>query len=772
VPDIRSGERLIAAYLAPAAPAATTKDLREVSAIDDGRLVLPERSPQAREVLFFISSRTGMMVKRPAVGAEGFVLNHYDRAAVEHYLRDVGDRLLGAFDAPPYAVFCDSLEVYESDWTDGFLDAFKARRGYDLRPLLPALVLDAGPASAAVRHDWGQTLTELLTERFLAPVQAWARQRGTKFRVQGYGIPPATISGNAGVDLPEGEGFRWTTLTSSRWAASIGHLFGRPVISSETWTWLHSPSFRATPLDMKAEADLHFLQGINQLIGHGWPYTADGVEYPGWRFYAAGVFNNRNPWWIVMPDVSRYLQRVSFLLRQGRPVNDVALYVPNDDGWAAFVPGKIGSFLDALSRRIGPDLLPAILAAGFNLDFVDDEVLAGHATADQGTIAIGRNRYRALVLPDVERMPPATLRAIEGFARQGVRVVATRRTPALAPGYTATAADHGAVKDTADRLFRGPAPAGVFVERDADVAAALTGPLTPDMAVSAGRGEIGFVHRELDGADLYFVVNTANARRSFDTTFRPAAGSAQRWDAVTGSIGSAVVRRAAGRPGTTVALDLAPYESTVVVLTAGARIRVMTPAAGRTLPGPIDLSTGWRVRLGAAGPPREWPALRSWTDEEATKYFSGVGVYEKTIDVPAAFLKSGLAVTLDLGEAKPVAPGGPAARMQAWVDAPVREAAVVFVNGRRAGAAWCPPYAIEVSALLRPGPNEIRIEAANLAINHMAGRALPDYKLLNLRHGARFEPQDMDKVQPVPAGLFGPIRLVAAPAPPRAVTTR
>jgi hypothetical protein len=772
VPDIRSGERLIAAFLAPAAPAVTTKELREVSAIDDGRLVLPDRAPQARDVLFFISSRTGMMVKRPAVGAEGFVLNHYDRAAVDHYLREVGDRLLGAFDAPPYAVFCDSLEVYESDWTDDFLDAFKTRRGYDLRPLLPALVLDAGPASAAIRHDWGQTLTELLNERFLAPMQAWARQRGAKFRIQGYGIPPATISGNAGIDLPEGEGFRWTTLTSSRWAASIGHLFGRPVISSETWTWLHSPSFRATPLDMKAEADLHFLQGINQLIGHGWPYTADGVEYPGWRFYAAGVFNDRNPWWIVMPDVSRYLQRVSFLLRQGRPVNDVAVYAPNDDGWAAFVPGKVGSFLDALSRRIGPDLLPAILAAGFNVDFVDDDVLAGQAMADQGTIVIGGNRYRALVLPDVERMPPATLRAIEGFARQGVRVVATRRTPALAPGYLATAADHAVVREAADRLFRGASPAGAFVERDADVAGALAGPLVPDMAVSAGRGEIGFVHRELDGGDLYFVVNTANERRSFDATFRSAGGSAQHWDAVTGSIRPAVVRRAPGRPGTTVALDLAPYESTIVVLSAGPPVRVMAPAAGRTLPDPIELSTGWRVRIGAAGAPAEWPALRSWTDDEATKYFSGVGIYEKTIDVPAAFLRPGLPVTLDLGQPRPVTPGGPNARMQAWVDAPVREAAVVFVNGRRAGAAWCPPYAIEVSALLRPGLNEIRIEAANLAINHMAGRALPDYKLLNLRYGTRFEPQDMDKVQPVPAGLFGPIRLVAAPAPPRAATSR
>jgi hypothetical protein len=38
---------------------------------------------------------------------------------------------------------------------------------------------------------------------------------------------------------------------------------------------------------------------------------------------------------------------------------------------------------------------------------------------------------------------------------------------------------------------------------------------------------------------------------------------------------------------------------------------------------------------------------------------------------------------------------------------------------------------------------------------------LPDYRLLNLRYSMRFEPQDMDKVRPVPAGLTGPIRLVA-----------
>ena len=27
--------------------------------------------------------------------------------------------------------------------------------------------------------------------------------------------------------------------------------------------------------------------------------------------------------------------------------------------------------------------------------------------------------------------------------------------------------------------------------------------------------------------------------------------------------------------------------------------------------------------------------------------------------------------------------------MQAWLDAPVREAAVVYINGQRAGSVWC-----------------------------------------------------------------------------------
>jgi alpha-L-rhamnosidase len=309
LPDITAGEKLLAAFLAEGdGKQFSPNGLRRVTDFERGRARLPRDLSGSHVLLFFIASRTGQMVKRAAIGAEGFVLDHYDRAAIDHHLQFVGDRLMEALKAnPPYAVFSDSLEVFGSEWTGDMLEQFRKRRGYDLTPYLPALVGDMGEKTAAVRNDWGKTLTELADERYLAPLREWAQRRGTRFRSQTYGTPPVALSSNALVDLPEGEGPHWRRFSASRWAASANHLYGKPVTSSETWTWLHSPAFRATPLDMKAEADLHFLQGINQLVGHGWPYSPDMAGNPGWRFYAAAVFNDQNPWWPVMPDITRYL---------------------------------------------------------------------------------------------------------------------------------------------------------------------------------------------------------------------------------------------------------------------------------------------------------------------------------------------------------------------------------------------------------------------------------------------------------------------------------
>jgi alpha-L-rhamnosidase len=770
VPYIGAGETFLAAYLPPGS--GSDLDLRKaasISSIQDGRLLIPPGS-QPQTAVFFISSRTGMMVKRPAVGAAGFVLDHYDFHAIDTHLQSVGNRLLQAFgDQPPHAVFSDSLEDYGSDWTPDMFVEFRLRRGYDLEPYLPALIGDFGPQTAAIRHDWGRTLTELANDNFLEPMHAWALQHHTLLRSQTYGFPPVTLSSNQFEDLPEGEGkatlLMWREFSDTRWAASAGHLFNRPVISSETWTWLHSPAFRATPLDMKAEADLHFLQGINQLVGHGWPYSPEIAGEPGWRMYAAAALNAHNPWFPIMPDLAGYLQRVSFALRQGKPANDVALLLPNDDVWASFA-GRVqinraatssagfdetGSNItidESMDKFLGKEIIGQILDAGFNLDFIDADAI------DRVGIP-----YKALIMPGVDRLPPDTYSKILGFAQRGGVVIASRSLPATAPGLVNAEFDSARIRQISQSLFHGGVGSAHFVERDDEVGVILQKALQPDMVLSPATSEIGFLHRKLPTGDLYFVANTDNLQKTVTARFRDAAKHAEFWDPFSGAISGII-------DPSNLKLTLEPYESRLIFFSDNAMTPQPETPRGQT--NEVDLSYDWQLSFPGYQQFMVVPDLRSWTNNPQFLYYSGLATYQKTFDLPSAYSAPGASVVLDFGPGTTIdkpSPLGPH-NMRAYLESPVREAAQVYINDQFAGDVWHPPYRVELAPHLKPGTNILRIVVGNTAINEMAGKALPNYRLLWDRYGMLFVPQDMDNLQPLPSGITGPMTLIETLPPP------
>jgi hypothetical protein len=138
------------------------------------------------------------------------------------------------------------------------------------------------------------------------------------------------------------------------------------------------------------------------------------------------------------------------------------------------------------------------------------------------------------------------------------------------------------------------------------------------------------------------------------------------------------------------------------------------------------------------------------------------------VEVPAAFRAEGARVFLDFGNATPIdrepLPDGTMRgnSFAALVAPPIREAATVFVNGRRAGTIWAPPYRVDLTAWLRAGPNDIRIDVYNTAINQLAGGGrLPNVDAVAERYGQRFRLQDLDMLQPIPSGILTVPRLVA-----------
>jgi hypothetical protein len=726
VPAMENGEELLAVFAMPGS--------ERIQDIQGRRVQVPNG---AQEILFFIASRTGQQVKRAAVGAEGFVLDHYDNAAIREYLVHTGARLMNAF-APgaPYAIFSDSLEVFGSDWTGDFLNEFRKRRGYDLTPYLPLLATGNDTEARSIRHDWGETLTELAEANYLTPLREWAHLHHTLFRSQSYGIPPVILSSNASVDLPEGEGAHWRQFSPARWAASASHLYRRPVTSAETWTWIHPPPFRATPLDLKQEADRMFVQGINQLVGHGWPYSPPSAGEPGWAFYASGALNDHNPWFEVMPDLARYLQRISFLLRQGKPANDVALYLPTDDAWAGFTPGR-DSVNEAMNRLLGPTVIPQILDAGFNFDFIDDRAIASAGIA-----------YRVLVLPGVERLPVATAEKLQDYVAHGGIVIATRRLPSLAPGFLDQKTGTPQIQKIMRDLFESGNPHARLISGDDQLSAALRNAIEPDFAVADSQPAIGFIHRRLPDAEVYFVTNLSN--RAVDTTAKVRVNGmpAEWWDPFSGKSTTAPIGADGRMP-----LHLEPYESDVLVASNDLKKEGMPQESAEQS---MDISSGWDVTFPALNHKVHMEKLHSWTEDGATRFYSGIAIYEKTVQLSAV----GSPLWLDLGQGTPVAPAPEPQGTRAWIESPVREAAVVYINGVEAGYIWHPPYRLDVSGLMHEGENRLRIVVGNLAINEMAGHAQPDYRLLNLRYGKRFSPEGGWISEPLPAGLLGPVSLV------------
>jgi hypothetical protein len=142
------------------------------------------------------------------------------------------------------------------------------------------------------------------------------------------------------------------------------------------------------------------------------------------------------------------------------------------------------------------------------------------------------------------------------------------------------------------------------------------------------------------------------------------------------------------------------------------------------------------------------PKLVSWTDstDAGVKYFSGTAVYTKTIQASATWFHPGQRIWLDLGK--------------------VRDIAEVKINGATAGISWAPPYRLDVTEALHPGPNKVEISVTNEWTNRQIGdrdapesqRVLETPPVVSGRPGGGSfgRPQVLGE-----SGLLGDVRLVA-----------
>lgn len=761
------------------------------------------------QVVRFVCSINGQQLIAASPNSKGLFIDFLDPEATvfhfQYFINKLGLLKGENPDLPLKSIDDDSMELHPGiQWTNLFGEWFEKHNGYDPLPWLPVLLgwtIADNSINDRFIYDYNKTISDLLIFSHYKTGSDLLAEYGLNLVAEAGGpgppfwesCPVDALKALGNVSIPKGEFWMGNprNLFLIKEIASASHIYGKLYVDAESWTtWRR---WKDSPFARKRLVDRAFCEGLNRVTYHGYSYSPENEGFPG-RSYHAGVdMNPKVVWWSKAKPFMDYLARCSFMLQQGLYVADVAYYYGDQapNFWPLYhdVPEK-----------------PAIegLGSAYEYDVVNSDVILNRMSVKDGMIFLPDGMsYRVLVLPERKDMPLEILQKLEKLVSDGATVIGPE--PSVIPGLGDFEKKTEALCDLAAKMWgdcngntvkvneygKGRVVFGYTPQQWLEKIS--TGPdficLDPDLA-----GSFNFIHRRTEDSDIYFVSNKTMDDINTECLFRVEDRVPMLWDPENGTMKEQYVYNSV-EGGIRLPVVLSPGASIFVVFNREASsagfVSFAKDGSGndecvpveqlvevnekstlfecwqngtyllksrngkikqtevKAIPAPKIIKGNWKLQFDPEwGAPAEieLPELISWTDhaDDGVKYYSGKGVYNKIINVPGAWLGSGNGIYLDLGD--------------------VREVAEIYINGKSAGVLWKPPFRVDISSLLKPGDNDLKIEVMNLWINRLSGDMnLPDDKKFtrtNIRSDGGSWLENYEDWDVQPAGLLGPVRLL------------
>lgn len=753
-------------------------------------------------ILRFGYTSTGAFNNPASDEGRGLEVDKLSRKAFKvHYDAFVGKVVNQVADVAPNALQYAEIDSYEmggQNWTDGFDMIFTEKMGYgilDFLPLIAGRFVEGPDTSEAVLGDYRKVISDLMTQNYFAYFTELCHEDGIESYIEPYGFGPLNDLDIGGVtDIPMGEFWMNRPMTMTESAVSSAHIYGKPVISAESFTSNPKINWKGHPAMAKTSGDLAWTVGINEFMFHRFAHQANVNAEPGmtmnrWGFH----FDRTQTWWENAGTAwFDYIARGSHLLRQGVPVSDLLIYVGEGAPNSAYY-----------RTDFDPEIPKTI-----NFDNVNNDVLRNRIAIKNKELVLPEGTtYKVLLLKNSETLSLKTLERLLEIARAGVPIFGEK--PQKLAGYHHTEIDQQRFSNLAAEL----APMIHTVENwDVLLKATET---EPDLLVQNGE-TLDYAHRQTDKEDIYFMFNADTLRaKTFDLSFRIEDKIPELWNPMTGQIlKKADFISASGRTRTSVSLNAGEsvfvvfredangverveksIENVEIILTRGGA----SPTQGNTIqatvakngtytiplnsgkiwqikvediPEPYPIDGSWEVSFNEEsgyGGRETFDELIDWSvhPKDSIKYYSGTATYSTTFDLPQEFVGDDVKTVLDLGE--------------------VNIVAEVALNGQDVSVLWMPPFRTDITQYLKSGTNSLEVKLTNQWSNRLigderysandGGYELGPHRATDLTMPAWYtnnEPRPegkrttfttapfYDKDDPLmPSGLLGPVRLKA-----------
>ncbi len=229
------------------------------------------------------------------------------RQTYERYRARYGDK----FGRSIRSIFVDETQP---GWSARLPDAFRAEYGYDLLPLLPALQDATHPDHLRVACDLHRLQYKLFCASWEEPISRWCRAHGLAYsgekpslrlaQLRYMDIPgcePGHTKAGAALDL-----FGPHLRQNAKATASAAYFYGKEGALDECY---HSLGWSGTLQDAKLMADGQLLAGITCLVPHGFFYSTHALR----KHDAPPTFFFQAPYWPLFGKLAAHVDRVGRL---------------------------------------------------------------------------------------------------------------------------------------------------------------------------------------------------------------------------------------------------------------------------------------------------------------------------------------------------------------------------------------------------------------------------------------------------------------------------
>ena len=712
-----------------------------------------------------IIANTNQKVKRSAPGAEGLVVDHFDKNAVTHYLEPF-EKAFSKKNYPIRAFYNDSYEVYGANWTPDFFEKFKKYRGYNLAEHLDVLSKNTASTDSEKRiwSDYHETISDLLYHEFDPTWMNFAKKYGKITRDEAHGSPANILDLYAQSDIPESEFFgskpynipmyrqdpayeesRFGTPGSLilKLASSAANVAGKKLVSSETATWLGN-HFQVSLAQIKPIIDESFVGGVNHVFYHGLPYSPPNEPFPGWLFYASTNFNQNSHFWNELPLLNKYIENCQQKLQNSKPDNDILLYFPIYDLWANVGPNtkthtiNVHTILnDGMFKGDLGNLANTLTNNGFTFDFISDRQILKSKTDEQGNIVTeSGQKYKTIIIPKSTYFSLETLKEIDGFRKKGAKIIFEDHTPTLVNGFSDFEKRQAEFSQTI-KSFQSLAAKNIIQTLD------NKGIRKEPISLSG----LTYIRKKTKTGSLYFITNQSNQAQKADILLSVNAKAAKTIDPLNSNTENDYSFNTNNRNFIQIPLRLISGQSIFIETYDKPLIKKTVQKKAVSPSKKMEINSEWKVEFMSGNPfiPASYTTktLKSWTagGDTSRAYFSGKAKYSTTFSIPN-FTNSASAV-LNLGD--------------------VRETAKVTINGQIIGTAWCLPFHLAIPKGILKAENKIEIEVTNLSANRIRYMDLKGIKWKKFYDinmvDIGYRPLDAAKWQPVESGLLGEISI-------------